>query len=252
MKYLSNTTKSPIHYKGVTIPPKASVMLNNKGEVVDEIRDYTEDLEKLRGEVSNAVTAAQFDARLEEIECKTNELATSASKPAFDLGSISPIYDEACLHRTDGRPVELFSTACCFPLNIEPGLYLGRLPENSKSSVSNISLGDVWEFLDKDNKYCGSCSAQPVCFEFSVRPALCYKTRYCFCGGGAIFEIDEEAAKMSYVCVCTTLKEQNAPDSRGCYHWGKQINKPFECVKKCFDFFDTWSVCLSCSLTRLL
>ncbi len=254
MKYVSNTTKNPINYKDKTIPPGASVMLNNKGEVVDEITDNTEELEKLRGEISKAVTLAQVDARLEEIECKTKTLVTSCtSKAVFDLGSYSPIYNEACLHRTDGMPVELFCTSCCFPLNIEPGLYLGNLPGIVDCCICNIPLGAKWDYVCCLNSNCcySTCHEQAY-LRFSVQPTICYKTRYMFCGGsGSIYEIDEEAAKKSHVYVVTMLKEKNRPKSCSAYKWTCQINEPYECVKNCLQDIDTLSVCLSGTMTRL-
>lgn len=48
MKYLANTSNRPITYKGTVVPPRASILLNNKGEVIDEITDNKEELSKAR------------------------------------------------------------------------------------------------------------------------------------------------------------------------------------------------------------
>lgn len=70
MKYVSNTTKKPITYKNIVIPPGASIMINNKGAPIDEITDNTEELEKMRGEISKAVTLAQVDEKVNDLEKK--------------------------------------------------------------------------------------------------------------------------------------------------------------------------------------
>ena len=241
MKYVSNTTKNPISYKDKVIPPGASVMLNNKGEIVDEVTDNTEEIEKLKGAVSKAVTLAQVDTRLEEVECRITNLVTSAnSKKTFDLGSYGPVYDEKCLHKTDGKPVEFFYTCCCYPVNIEPGLYLGKLP-NGGMKGAEFSVGDTWTWSG------GSYKNEKGCILTRIEPHFSYKCIYNFesyCG--AIYEIDEKAAKNSYVIVETSFDA-----CRNC-GWKSQINKPYSCVKNCFEAFEkNNSVCLSGNLIKL-
>ncbi len=258
MKYVSNTTKNPINYKDKTIPPGASVMLNNKGEVVDEITDNTqtiaEEIEKLRGQISNTVTLAQVDERLEEIECRTKTLVTSCtSKTVVDLGCFGPVYDEAKLHKTDGKPVEFFCIVCCYPLNtIEPGLYLGNIGATTCINTT-FPLGDQWSYCNNGTKKCmGSCANQPGCLQTIIEPHICSKNVYCFSSAGAIYEIDEETSRGSYVVIQTRLYCKSCClDSNGMCRWLNQKNKTYNCVKACFEDFANCKIDLSGTLTRL-
>lgn len=132
MKYVSNTTKNPISYKDKVIPPGASVMLNNKGEIVDEVTDNTEEIEKLKGAVSKAVTLAQVDTRLEEVECRITNLVTSAnSKQDFDinvdLGEAASKVDWSTNCITSGYYIS-YSGCWCVPIDLskalKPGIYV--------------------------------------------------------------------------------------------------------------------------------
>lgn len=132
MKYVSNTTKNPISYKDKVIPPGASVMLNNKGEIVDEVTDNTEEIEKLKGAVSKAVTLAQVDTRLEEVECRIVNLVTSAnSKQDFDinvdLGEAASKVDWSTNCITSGYYIS-YSGCWCVPIDLskalKPGIYV--------------------------------------------------------------------------------------------------------------------------------
>lgn len=132
MKYVSNTTKNPISYKDKVIPPGASVMLNNKGEIVDEVTDNTEEIEKLKGAVSKAVTLAQVDTRLEEVECRIVNLVTSAnSKQDFDinvdLGEAASKVDWSTNCITSGYYIS-YSGCWCVPIDLsktlKPGVYV--------------------------------------------------------------------------------------------------------------------------------
>lgn len=132
MKYVSNTTKNPISYKEKVIPPGASVMLNNKGEIVDEVTDNTEEIEKLKGAVSKAVTLAQVDTRLEEVECRITNLVTSAnSKQDFDisvdLGEAASKVDWSTNCITSGYYLS-YSGRWCVPIELsktlKPGIYV--------------------------------------------------------------------------------------------------------------------------------
>lgn len=147
MKYVSNTTKNPISYKDKIIPPGASVMLNNKGEIVDEVTDNTEEIEKLKGAVSKAVTLAQVDTRLEEVECRITNLVTSAnSKQDFDISvdleDVANKVDWSTNCITD-RVYKSYSGCWCVPIDLskslKPGIYVN-------DPLSSVNLRKVIQF----------------------------------------------------------------------------------------------------------
>ncbi len=59
MKYVSNTSKTNIIYKGVVIAPGVSVLLDNQGTVIDSISDNSSELADAKKELDDSITAAK-------------------------------------------------------------------------------------------------------------------------------------------------------------------------------------------------
>lgn len=209
MKYVSNTTKNPISYKDKVIPPGASVMLNNKGEVVDEVTDNTEELEKMKGQLSKAVTLAQVDTRLEEVECRITNLVTSAnSKKTVDLGSFSvdftKMLDPSTLSSCALSNSECYYVTECLPVyeclkDLEPGIYLGQLSKTFTSCIGHSVCAH--ENNDRSGLYGGCIYVNLI--SCLVIPSTCSYgcvSGYQTSAPAFIFQVSEDDLKRAYIC----------------------------------------------------
>lgn len=130
MKYVSNTTKGPIVYKDKVIPPGASVMLNNKGEIVDEVTDNTEELEKIKGQLSKAVTLAQVDEKVNDLEKK---LVTTKDKSSTEMKLLETIQLKSSLIDNEKGPGGVYhisteSVSCTYTAERNGYLIIRRRP----------------------------------------------------------------------------------------------------------------------------
>lgn len=206
MKYVSNTTKNPISYKDKVIPPGASVMLNNKGEVVDEVTDNTEEIEKMKGQLSKAVTLAQVDTRLEEVECRITNLVTCANSKkkieGFMTTDFTKMLDPTTLISCALSNSECYYVTECVPVSecmkgLEPGIYLGQLSRTFTSCMSQSVCvirnsgqfygGDIYVNLI-------SCLVIPSTCGYG-----CVQTQY-VSYPDFIFQISEDDIKKAYIC----------------------------------------------------
>lgn len=208
MKYVSNTTKNSITYKDKIIPPGASVMLNNKGEVIDEVTDNTEELEKLRGEISKAVTLAQVDSRLEEVEDRITNLVTCANSKksieSFRTTDFTKLLEPSTLLSCAISNNERYYVTECIPVSeylkgLEPGIYLGEL---SKKFTSEL-CGYVYIY-EKGCTYSYACGC--ICLTARSCLVIPYTCSYGCVSGyqistpGFIFQVSENDIKNAYVC----------------------------------------------------
>lgn len=76
MKYVSNTSKTNIIYKGVVIAPGVSVLLDNQGTVIDSISDNSDELADAKKELDDSITSAKKE--LEDMISTTNSNVTNA------------------------------------------------------------------------------------------------------------------------------------------------------------------------------
>lgn len=207
-------------------------------------------------EAKSKVTLATLDTRLSAEETKTRDLVTACtSKTTFDMGSYKPTYNNTCLHKSDGKPVEFFSTSCCYPLTIAPGLYLGTIPSKYCYTMCNIPVGKSWCYENTSSRNgniiitgSGTCTNEKGCILFEICPIICTKRKYPFTSATsccAIYEIDADSAKKSYIRVNTYFTYQTSCS------WKTMTNNPYACVKTCLEAFAKCSVCISNTLTRL-
>lgn len=79
MKVLSNTDNKPVIYKSHVIPPKGQILLDDKGEVIENFTDNSAEIEKLRKEVKedNTKKSKNDDIRFEELEDEIRDFKKS-------------------------------------------------------------------------------------------------------------------------------------------------------------------------------
>lgn len=79
MKVLSNTDNKPVIYKEHIIPPKGQILLDDKGEVIENFTDNSAEIEKLRNEVkeNNTKKSKNDEIRFEEIEDELRDFKRS-------------------------------------------------------------------------------------------------------------------------------------------------------------------------------
>ena len=206
MKYVSNTTKNPISYKDKVIPPGASVMLNNKGEIVDEVTDNTEEIEKMKGQLSKAVTLAQVDTRLEEVEDRITNLVTCTNSKkkieGFMTTDFTKLLDPTTLLSCATSNMECYYVSECVPVSeylkgLEPGIYLGQLSRTFTSCMSHSVCvhrnsgrfygGEIYVNLISCLVIPSTCSYGRVQAQYVSYPDF-------------IFQISEDDIKKAYIC----------------------------------------------------
>lgn len=227
MKYVSNTTKNPISYKDKIISPGASVMLNNKGEIVDEVTDNTEEIEKLKGAVSKAVTLAQVDTRLEEVEGRITNLVTSAnSKQDFDinvdLGEAASKVDWSTNCITD-RTYMSYSGLWCVPIDLskslKPGIYVN-------DPLSSVKLRKIIQFeIPVKNQINGGVCNSWIGVQVGAAVCGTDAPKQISCG---IYELSN--AKTNFVLDIFFYKRgtwvMEAPKGRNSFYCGKYSSLP--------------------------